>query len=190
MKYEYLKGGEKDFKGAPEWCTHVSRSLSGLLAWEQADVTKKGNRYQWCDGSKTEGIYVAGGSPLDIIAERRPITESSWDGVGLPPVGCWCEYKDQNNGEWYKVSIKYQSEWVIVISGRDFAGEMVEIAKDLVIDAPIFRPIRSEVDNKRDSITSAILLALLDMPWNNEEMAKQIYDAIAAGKITGVKLED
>lgn len=188
MKYEYLKGSEKDFEGAPQWCTHVSRSCIGLLAWEQDAVSKKGNLYQWCDGVTIEGVYEKSGTQFDVIAERQPISESSWDGVGLPPVGCECEYKDQNTGEWHKVSIKYQSEWIIVISGRDLTGEMVEIAKDLVIDVPEFRPIRSEADKKRDSIIEFITGAIDSHGVDPLNSAKFIYDAIAAGKIPGVKL--
>lgn len=78
MKYEYLKGSEKDFEGAPEWCTHVSKSsVSGSLAWEVSGITKDGNKYQWVDSLSGDDCVYSGANDiiLEIIAERRPITD-------------------------------------------------------------------------------------------------------------------
>lgn len=47
-----------------------------------------------------------------LAASKNP----AWNGEGLPPVGCECEYLD-NNGKWYPVIIKYASDQVVVISG-------------------------------------------------------------------------
>lgn len=55
-----------------------------------------------------------------------------------------------------------------------------------------FRPLRTEADKKRDAAIEAIDWympeCILDTP-NEFGHAKKIYDAIAAGKIPGVKLE-
>lgn len=119
-----------------------------------------------------------------------------WSGDGLPTVGCECEYHD-SNGEWYPVTIKYASDQLVVISGMTkFLGveQGTEIARDIIIDKPKFRPLRSEEDKKRDKAAKE-----MTRHANNDENrvfdaglrnCLSIYDAIAAGKIPGVKLDD
>ncbi|UPW42612.1 hypothetical protein BAHKABFF_00062 [Salmonella phage CF-SP1] len=119
-----------------------------------------------------------------------------WDGGGLPPAGCECEYLD-SNGEWYPVTIKYKSDQLVVISGITKildAAQETEIAKDIIIDKPKFRPIRSEADKKRDVAAKEMARhanddenRMFDAGLRN---CLSIYNAIAAGKIPSVKLED
>lgn len=114
-------------------------------------------------------------------------TAQVWNGEGLPPVGCECEYLDSNN-EWYPVTIKYASNQIVVICGTtNILGEEqeTEIAKDIQLDKPQFRPIRSEAERKRDEAVKAIMLT----GWC-QTAAEEIYDLIAAGKVPGIKLED
>lgn len=126
-----------------------------------------------------------------LAASQKP----AWNGEGLPPVGCECEYLD-NNGKWYPVTIKYASDQLVVISGiTKILGveQGTEIAKDIIIDKPQFRPLRTEAERKRDAAVEAINYWLPEcIPDTPNEFyhAKKIYDAIAAGKIPGVKLED
>lgn len=126
-----------------------------------------------------------------LAASQKP----AWNGEGLPPVWCECEYLD-NNGKWYPVTIKYSSDQLVVVSGvtKIFGVEQgTEIAKDIIIDKPQFRPLRTEAERKRDAAVKAIDYWLpeyiTDTP-NEFYHAKKIYDAIAAGKIPGVKLDD
>lgn len=126
-----------------------------------------------------------------LAASQKP----SWNGQGLPPTGCECEYLD-NNGKWYPVTIKYASDQLVVISGiTKILGveHGTEIAKDIIIDKPQFRPPRAESERKRDEAVEAIDFYMPEfIPDTPNEFyhAKKIYDAIAAGKIPGVKLED
>lgn len=123
-----------------------------------------------------------------LAASQKP----AWNGEGLPPVGCECEYLD-NNGKWYPVIIKYASDQLVVISGvTKILGveQGTEIAKDIIIDKPQFRPLRTEAERKRDSAVEAMQREADDGDnWIYSEY-EIIYDAIAAGKIPGVKLED
>ena len=126
-----------------------------------------------------------------LAASKKP----AWNGEGVPPVGCECEYLD-NNGKWYPVTIKYASDQLVVISGvtKIFGVEQgTEIAKDITIDKPQFRPLRTEAERKRDAAVEAIDFYMpefiTDTP-NEFYHAKKIYDSIAAGKIPGVKLDD
>ena len=130
---------------------------------------------------------------LNECIGQAPVAE--WNGEGLPPVGCECEYLN-SNGEWSTVKVKYSSDQLIVISGATkILGEEqeTEIAKDIIIDKPKFRPLRMGPERKRDAFINAVLDDMRSIPWAcdlslRDEVAV-IYDAIAAGKIPGVKLE-
>lgn len=110
-----------------------------------------------------------------------------WSGEGAPPVGCECEC--------------YVDEGIIhcVVVGYDFDGKAVvmrnvPVRKYFSIQANSGRikPLRSEAERKRDETVEAIGFYMpkfiTDTP-NELYHAKRIYDAIAAGKIPGVKLE-
>lgn len=142
------------------------------------------------------------GTDVDYHMIRRDSYESAlaasqkpaWNGEGLPPVGCKCEYLD-NNGKWYPVTIKYSSDQLVVISGvTKILGveQGTEIAKDIIIDKPQFRTLRSEAERKHEDVLESIcsVLEMVAQDYKREDEAKLIYEAIAAGKIPGVKLED
>lgn len=125
-----------------------------------------------------------------LAASQKP----AWNGEGLPPVGCECEYLD-NNGKWYPVTIKYASDQLVVISGvTKILGveQGTEIAKDIIIDKPQFRPLRTEAERKHEAVLESIcaVLEMVAQDYKREDEAKLIYEAIAAGKIPGVKLDD
>lgn len=72
--WEYVKGSEADFEGAPEWCTHVSVSpVNKAKAWEVSSQTINGNKYQWCESSKPRVYENCDVQNLNIIAERRKV---------------------------------------------------------------------------------------------------------------------
>lgn len=105
-----------------------------------------------------------------------------WDGTGLPPVGTECEYKDTQTGEWMPVNIKYASDQIVVLIGCErLWGTLVEIAKDVVIDKPEFRPLRTERDKAIEKLQQ-----VLNVGRNTYEDAENFYDAIVAGKIDGL----
>ena len=106
-----------------------------------------------------------------------------WNGEGLPPVGCECEC--QFRGEWQKCTILFSGKQIVVVMVGD--DEYPFESK-----GSLFRPIRSEVERKRDDICDKIYGAMTNAKRkdNRSDMAEEIYDAIAAGKIPGVKLDD
>ena len=117
-------------------------------------------------------------------------SKSEWDGEGLPPVGCECEYKDTRTGEWMPVDIKYSSSQIVVFSGRiRFRESAVEISKDVVIDNPQFRPIRSEADKKKEEAIKAIDDAQSQVFDQDSTFSEYLYDTIAAGKIPHIRIE-
>ena len=114
------------------------------------------------------------------------LKQSVWDGTGLPPVGVECEWQDKNTKKWVGVLVVYASEWVTVIR-ENKPVDPVELAIENYGDEARrkFRPIRSEAERKRDESIEAIHNNLMRVKYKAEE----IYNAIAEGKIPGIKLE-
>lgn len=113
-----------------------------------------------------------------------------WSGEGLPPVGCECEFMKHTLDtvpNWRRGIIKYVSEYTVVIVEALSPGEFV--AHPRTCD---FRPLRSEDDKKREDALDAIYgaIASAERAHNRSDEADKVYEAIAAGKIPGVKLED
>lgn len=116
-----------------------------------------------------------------------------WNGDGLPPVGCECEYrkhKKSEQREWFNGVVKYASEFTVVIQPICYPGETVGHPANFE-----FRPILSEAERKRHESVQA----LCDAGGGNGKVDENagygscwfdMYDAIADGKIPGVKLED
>jgi hypothetical protein len=99
-----------------------------------------------------------------------------WNGEGLPPVGCECEFMKHTLDaipNWRRGIIKYVSEYTVVIVEALSPGEFV--AHPRTCD---FRPIRSEAERKRDAIISIIDKAYKECP-HSEAVPHAIYEAIA-----------
>lgn len=118
----------------------------------------------------------------DVVAYRLHKSKHQkpqWNGEGLPPVGCECEYETKFNG-WQPVRIELiKSEgiaftWLAnseAYNGLDCVG---------VQKAGSFRPIRSEADKKREEALNA--MAAYCTP-------EDLCNAIFAGKIPHVHIE-
>lgn len=107
-----------------------------------------------------------------------------WNGEGLPPVGCECEakFRYRNSAEWmYFRCVAVDCDVAFGWAGKD--------AVALEWESYQFRPIRSEAERKRDE-SLRVIYEILDAGTSTKQDATGIYDAIAAGKIPGVKLED
>lgn len=116
-----------------------------------------------------------------LAATQQPV----WNGEGLPPVGVECEFYKHSFPTWAKGLIKYASDYTVVIVQAGHAGE--------IIGHPVnfeFRPIRTEEERKRDETLCAMRNCISN--FNNTSVIhaiEQCYDAIAAGKIPGVRIE-
>lgn len=112
-----------------------------------------------------------------------------WNGDGLPPVGCECEFIS-NDKSWGSVVVIGMDGDKVVIkpSGETYYGITPS-------EKQVFRPTRSEADKKREEAAQALCTAGGGNGNVDEESGYgscwfDVYDAIAAGKIPGVKLED
>lgn len=113
-----------------------------------------------------------------------------WNGEGvIPPVGCICE-SSWAGDEWQQCEILFRSNQFVVVKLKESGMEDAYNVGDV-----IFRPIRPEEELKREEaiakITDAICGEIPDTGMATAaKYATRAYDAIATGKIPGVKLED
>lgn len=170
------------------------------------ELPKRGG---WPEGStrcmQTDGLYVTFpdiGDHCDFVAKcmaegvriatreqyeaALAASKPEWDGEGLPPVGCECEWQDKNTKAWLPVVIAYSSEWVTVV--RELRPLKVGDAVECCInnfgeeERLQFRPIRSEADKRKEAAVFAIA-ELCRNSASNGHSAELIYDAIKSGKI-------
>jgi hypothetical protein len=109
----------------------------------------------------------------------------AWDGDGLPPVGCECEC--------------HVDEGIIhcIVVGYDFDGKAVVMRNvpahkyfSIQANSGRIKPLRTEAERKRDAAIEAMQREADEgNNWIYSEY-EIIYDAIAEGKIPGVKLDD
>ena len=104
-----------------------------------------------------------------------------WNGEGLPPVGVECESKQFAQIDWHKFRV------VAIENGCVFGFWNDKVGVCLDSKHWEFRQLRTEAERKREDVRKAIYAA---MNIIDGDIADAIYDAIAAGKIPGVKLED
>ncbi|EOL8933180.1 hypothetical protein ACM91U_003173 [Cronobacter sakazakii] len=112
-----------------------------------------------------------------LAAAQQPV----WDGEGLPPVGCECEFFDCE--KWFKVTMMYGGSQLVVLYDHD--NQIERSFSTSRIDGK-FRPIRSEADRKRDEAIAALKKL---KPQLVGELAGYLYDEIAAGKIPHIRIE-
>ena len=171
--------------GWPEGVTHIGqdydrelmfygrgRAMTGIFLNELAIDHRK------CGGTGAKITQEQYESAL--AASQKP----SWKGEGLPPVGCECESKQFSQVDWTKFKV------VAVCDGHVFGfwGNGASTALDSKMWE--FRPLRTEAERKRDAAIEAMQREADEGDnWIYSEY-EIIYDAIAAGKIPGVKLED
>lgn len=112
--------------------------------------------------------------------------KQAWNGGGLPPAGVECEARLRcNDAEWFFFRC------VAVDCGVAFGWAGNEAAT-LGKGSYEFRPLRTESERKHEAVLESIcaVLEMVAQDYKREDEAKLIYEAIAAGKIPGVKLDD
>lgn len=116
-----------------------------------------------------------------LAASQKP----AWSGEGIPPVGCECEVSVDGGRSWCTYRAINEKNGVRLVE----IGNLTEEFED---DNWIFRPLPTESERKRDAFINAVLDDMRVIPCDlslRDEVAV-IYDAIAAGKIPGVRLDD
>lgn len=118
----------------------------------------------------------------------QDVDTPEWNGEGLPPVGIKCEHcpGGTTQHEWEIVTVAgvhentstgFTDYWLVRENGSSY-----------IVGNPYrFRPLRTEAEKSRDRFVKLV------MGWMHHAGAAEIaliYDAISAGKIPGVKLEE
>ncbi|WP_312359129.1 hypothetical protein [Mixta calida] len=103
----------------------------------------------------------------------------SWNGEGLPPVGCECELFDSESG-WEVVFVKFVGNKTVVVDLLDGDKYFFELS------TCEFRPLRTEAERKREEAIAALKQL---KPQLVGELAGYLYDEIAAGKIPHITLK-
>lgn len=143
-----------------------------------ADNCRRYGSYESIENMVTRNQYKSA-----LALSQKP----AWNGEGIPPSGVECEARLRcNDSEWFF----FRCVGVDCGVAFGWAGkEAVTLGKG----SYEFRPLRTEAERKRDAAVEAIDYWLPEyIPDTPNEFyhAKKIYDAIAAGKIPGVKLDD
>lgn len=154
--------------------------IAGEYSWEH--VWEDSNIIAYRLHHPEEAAQSKAGDEADMNECIVQDIASVWNGDGLPPVGCFCEITDPNG---------------MLVYGQGESGEVIAHVENTAVirmsyglgcfEAGFLRPLRTEAERKREDVRKAIYAA---MNIIDGDIADAIYDAIAAGKIPGVKLED
>lgn len=163
------------------------------------------NQHQYSNDRAGDFDWAHTGSSSDIIAYRlqkpgidyranddrleqdlnecigQHVDMPEWNGDGVPPVGVECEFKCAT-GEWVEVEITATARKGVCFVERGKNGEnYVSFRRE-------FRPLRTEAEKAMES-AKHIIAELCRESASNGHSADLIMEAIAEGKIPGVKLE-
>lgn len=156
---------------------------AGEYSWEHAWQNSNIIAYRLHQSHEAEQTEADDESNLNecIGQDAAPV----WNGEGFPPVGVECEVSVDGGCSWCTYRAINEKNGARLIEIGNFTEEFQN-------NNWIFRPIRSEADKKREDALDAIYgaIASAERAHNRSDEADKVYEAIAAGKIPGVKLED
>lgn len=161
--YQYNNDRAGDF----EW-EHIG-SKCDIIAYRlhKPDINSRAN-----DDRLEQDLNECIGQDVDV---------PEWHGDGVPPVGIECEVK-WTGGKWEKCEVIFvgTEKVVVELRNREAAMSLCDVK---------FRPLRTEAEKAMES-AKHIIADLCRDSASNGHSADLIMEAIAAGKIPGVKLED
>lgn len=157
-------------------------SKAGYAFWRHDNLSTDIIAYRLHHPQEAEQAETYGETNLNECIGQTPAPV--WSGEGLPPVGCECEVSVDGGRSWCTYRAINEKDGARLIEIGNFTEEFQN-------NNWVFRPIRSEAERKRDAATNALMGILGGCGGPHSELKSgEIYDAIAAGKIPGVKLED
>lgn len=182
------RGGWPD--GAIECCRHYGTNSIDFYDetgnWDDDCYLKYGKDFaKDCIYEETSGSHLLQSiSRSEYESALAASQKSAWNGEGLPPVGCECEYIS-NGTSWGKVKvIGLDGEKIVIRPSGEIYYAITPSNKD------VFIPFRTEEEKKRDIVVGAIKELFKCSNDPSVDDATLIFNAIAAGKIPGVKLDD
>lgn len=177
--------------GWPDGIGEIEQNYHGKI-FDGADALMpflfSGEEFERVDAWRTE--VVTRKQYEDALAASK----QEWNGEGLPPVGTEVEVSVDGGRTWCSYKASSERNGMRIVEIGNFTEEFQS-------NNWMFRPIRSEADKKRAE--GVIALSRVDpnvAPFEYGDKRSDgsligsawydLYDAIAAGKIPGVKLED
>lgn len=143
-----------------------------------------------------------GGESYDIIAYRLHKSEvkvAEWNGGGLPPIGVEVEFYKNPDYGYSDMGFMPDSGMIVdVVAHKTTSdGNLVAIVywddngagRSNCFIGACLRPLQTEAERKREVIESWFVSIMPESEIAGIA-AKYLYEAIAAGKIPGVKLDD
>lgn len=119
----------------------------------------------------------------------QDVDAPEWNGEGLPPVGLICEGRFPRHPG---ISFEWQECLVLYVFERECAVKSKSTSTLHYCDE--FRPLRTKAERKREAAAKEMARHANSDPHRKFNAGLRnclsIYDAIAAGKIPGVKLEE
>lgn len=107
---------------------------------------------------------------------------TEWDGVGLPPVGCECEWLASADHEWIAVT-------VLVYDGKDACLKPSDGGQLFVVgNVDNFRPLRTEAEKAREKLAASLHIAAGASPIELNGIGPlyfKLADAIISGSVFG-----
>lgn len=162
---------------------------SGGNSWWFVDSDNRNDNSKWIFFEGKNDIADDCNSAIVTRAQYESALAASqrqtWNGEGLPPIGMHCKIADSDG---------------VLMYGQGESGEVIAHVENTAVirmsyglgcfEARFLRPLRSEAERKRDAAVEAMQREADEgNNWVYSEY-EIIYDAIAAGKIPGVKLDD
>lgn len=181
--------------GWPVGANYIAQdSDCSIYGFEERPELEDG--HEWMDGTdggfllKVGTLAESSDKSTSIITRKQyeaALAESNnvaWNGDGLPPVGCDCQYSLSGGSTWWNCKIEYiVGTQGVVMSCDVFEG--VQYVSYSGYPSLVFRPIRSEEERKRDEAIKKLARVMAEPDTHN---AKIVYHAIAAGDIPHIKI--
>ncbi|WRQ11877.1 hypothetical protein [Salmonella phage PJN025] len=169
---------------AGEW-----RSNENGHDWIHRDKPFEGNFVtEWTADDNHSAVISMARYECEISKKEtgKQLTDE-WNCEGLPPVGCECECH-VDEGIIHCVVVGYDFDEKAVVMRNVPARKYFSIQAN----SGRIKPLRTEAERKHEAVLESIcaVLEMVAQDYKREDEAKLIYEAIAAGKIPGVKLED
>lgn len=173
------------------WLVHDSAELLFTLDQVATNARKYGKKEK-CENMVTREQYKSA-----LALSQKP----AWNGEGMPPVSEKVEF-------FINPKLGYRNDWIpaagtemeVVAHKTTTDGNDVAVCywdeggagRSCCFVPESLKPLGTEAERKRDAFINAVLDDMRTIPCDlslRDEVAV-IYDAIAAGKIPGVKLDD
>lgn len=178
--------------GWPDWADIACSQLVGRIMFYRDNGLIAGEFPRIDDGCTRQEDVSREQYEAALAASQKP----AWSGEGLPPVGCECEFYNDDydvrpscpkDGQIVKIVAHQKSKNGMDLAVFTWTGERNGLHAEVCTEM-LFRPIRTEAERKRDEFINQLMKEWLFL-GHDREQAGSLYDAIAAGKIPGVKLE-